>query len=70
MNIFNKYDDNRNGYLEKRETLGLLNELLANRGQQPATLSQFNQFFSDIDINRDGVVSKLEMTDFIKNFTN
>jgi Ca2+-binding EF-hand superfamily protein len=32
MNIFNKYDDNRNGYLEKRETLGLLNEILANRG--------------------------------------
>jgi Ca2+-binding EF-hand superfamily protein len=70
MNIFNKYDDNRNGYLEKRETLGLLNELLANRGQQPATLNQFNRFFSDIDVNRDGVVSKLEMTDFIKNFTN
>jgi hypothetical protein len=29
MNIFNKYDANRNGYLERRETLALLDELLA-----------------------------------------
>lgn len=37
MNIFSKYDDNRNGYLERRETHGLLNELLASRGQPPAS---------------------------------
>lgn len=37
MNIFNKYDDNRNGCLERRETHALLNELLASRGQLPAT---------------------------------
>jgi hypothetical protein len=32
MQIFNKYDKNRNGFLEKRETLDLLNEILTNRG--------------------------------------
>jgi hypothetical protein len=31
-NIFNKYDANRNGFLERREALGLLDELLASRG--------------------------------------
>ena len=70
MNIFNKYDANRNGFLERREALGLLNELLANRGQPPATAAQFNRFFSEIDINNDGVISKAEMARFCKNFIN
>jgi Ca2+-binding EF-hand superfamily protein len=68
MQIFNKYDSNRNGCLEKRETLELLNEILADRGQLPATNQQFNRFFNDIDLNRDGVISKFEMYKFVKNF--
>lgn len=68
MQIFNKYDSNRNGFLEKRETLELLNEILSNKGQLPATLSTFNKFFNEIDLNHDGVISKFEMTKFVKNF--
>lgn len=68
MQIFNKYDANRNGCLERRETLELLNEILANRGQLPATPQVFTRFFNEIDLNRDGVVSKVEMTQFVKNF--
>lgn len=70
MNIFNKYDANRNGFLERRETLALLDELLAQRGQPPATVAQFNRFFAEVDINNDGVLSKAEMAKFCKNFIN
>jgi Ca2+-binding EF-hand superfamily protein len=68
MQIFNKYDTNRNGFLERRETSELLNEILADRGQLPATHQQFNRLFNDIDLNNDGVISKLEMYKFVKNF--
>lgn len=70
MQIFNKYDANRNGCLERRESLELLNEILANRGQLPANQQQFNRFFNDIDLNNDGVISKFEMSKFVKNFLN
>ena len=68
IKIFNKFDTNRNGYLERRECLHLLNELLAQRGQPPATVAQFNRFFNDIDINQDGVISRSEMAKFCLNF--
>jgi len=68
MQIFNKYDANRNGCLERRETIELLNEILADRGQLPASNQEFNRFFNDIDLNNDGVISKFELAKFIKNF--
>jgi hypothetical protein len=37
--IFTKYDINRSGYLEKRETLRLVDDILASRGQPPATVA-------------------------------
>jgi Ca2+-binding EF-hand superfamily protein len=66
LKIFNKFDSNRSGYLEKRETLNLLNEILASKGQAPATITMFNRFFNKIDLNQDGLISRKEMTGFIK----
>lgn len=33
-----------------------------------ATLSQFNRFYNEFDKNGDGVITKDEMYDFVKNF--
>jgi hypothetical protein len=33
MRIFDKYDINNSGYLEKKEVLGLLNDLLTDKGE-------------------------------------
>ena len=32
LNIFDKYDTNRSGYLEKREAFRLINDVLASKG--------------------------------------
>lgn len=36
--IWIKYDTNRNGTLDRRETLRFVNDFLAQRGQPPATV--------------------------------
>ena len=43
--LFLKFDTDRSGFLEKRETLKLLDEILAQRGQPPTSLPQFNRFY-------------------------
>ena len=32
LNLFDMYDSNKNGFLERKEALGLINELLAQKG--------------------------------------
>jgi YesN/AraC family two-component response regulator len=66
--IFDKYDSNRNGFLEKKEVLRLMNEILADKGQTPATFTQFNKFFAEIDDNGDGVISRKEISRFVRKF--
>ena len=39
VKIFDKFDSNGNGYLEKKECLRFLNDILANKGQPPATFT-------------------------------
>lgn len=68
MQIFNKYDKDRNGYLDKTETLKLLDEILINQGRPKTTISQFNRFFADFDINGDGVISRGECATFVRRF--
>jgi len=54
--------------LEQKELLRLLNEILTNKGQPPATYSQFNKFFAEIDDNGDGVISRAEISRFVRKF--
>ena len=68
MSIFGKYDINNSGFLEKKEVLRLLNDLLANKGQPPATYAEFNKFFMSHDDNGDGVLSKNEVARFVRKF--
>jgi len=44
MSLFDKYDTNNSGFLEKKEALRLLNDLLANKGQPPATYLELTSF--------------------------
>lgn len=42
--------------------------MLAEKRQPPATFTQFNKFFVDIDVNGDGFVSKSETARFVRKF--
>jgi Ca2+-binding EF-hand superfamily protein len=66
--IWVKYDLDRSGFLNRRETLKFLNDFLVTKGQPPATIAKFNQFFREIDLNSDGYVSRSEMAQFIKGY--
>ena len=66
--IWNRYDLDQSGKLNRRETLKFLNSILTERGQPPASHSVFNKFFDKIDVNRDGFLSKQEMTKFVKRY--
>ena len=52
--IWYKYDKDRSGKLNRRETLKFLNDFLAEQGRPPTTHAQFNQFFVNFDVNKDG----------------
>ena len=68
--IFMQYDTNDSGYLEKREAFRLVNDVLAVRGQPPASNYLFNRIFREFDTNGDGVLSKGEITKFVKSIIN
>jgi hypothetical protein len=68
LKIFAKYDYNRSGYLDKKECLAMLDEVLDSRGQQKTSLQQFNRFYAQYDLNGDGLISKQECERFVKKF--
>lgn len=67
-NIFLQYDTDKSGYLEKRESLRVVNDVLASQGQQPATVKAFNMIFFEFDLNGDGRLSFGEMSRFVRRF--
>jgi Ca2+-binding EF-hand superfamily protein len=66
--IWQKYDKDRSGALNKKETLRFVDDFLAQRGQPPATMSQFTRFYDQYDSNGDGLISKREMANFVRLF--
>ena len=66
--IWDKYDVDYSGVLDKIESANFLNEILTAQGLGPPSMEQFNRFFSAFDINHDGVIQKSEMARFIKRF--
>lgn len=43
-----------------------LNYFLVTKGKPTASIPQFNKFFEEIDLNKDGMVSKQEMARFVR----
>lgn len=43
-----------------------LNDFLVTKGKPTASIPQFNKFFEEIDLNKDGMVSKQEMARFVR----
>ena len=66
--LFQKFDLDRNGLLDKRECLDMLDEITLNQGYDKVTIPQFNRFYAEYDINNDGVLSKFELVSFVKKF--
>lgn len=54
--IWDKYDVDYSGVLDKIESANFLNEILRAQGKGPPTMEEFNRFFAEFDINHDGVI--------------
>ena len=67
-NIFLQYDTDKSGYLEKRETLRVVNDVLASQEQLPTTVKAFNMIFFEFDLNGDGRLSFGEISRFVRRF--
>ena len=67
--IWKKFDADKSGKLNRRETLKFINAWMEYRGRPSVTSRQFNQFFAKFDVNKDGYISKDEMAQFVKLFT-
>ena len=66
--IFQKYDVDRSGVLEKRECLNVVNDILTQKDLPRASIAQFNRYFAEVDTNGDGILSREEMTKFVTKF--
>ena len=66
--IWKKFDADKSGKLNRRETLKFINAWMEYRGRPSVTSRQFNQFFAKFDVNKDGYISKTEMLTFVKLF--
>ena len=54
LKIFQKYDTDMSGALNRRETLKVVNDIYASEGRRPVTNTQFNRIFNEFDVNGDG----------------
>ena len=43
-----------------------MNDVQKHQGKLPVSVTRFNSIFREFDINRDGVMSKNEITKFVK----
>jgi Ca2+-binding EF-hand superfamily protein len=66
--IWYEYDIDRSGWLDKRETLAFLKDILSNHGQAPPTVITFNEWFAEYDVNQNGTIEKHEMVPFVRKF--
>lgn len=66
--MFEQFDKDSSGFLDRRETLKLLDHILKQQGKGPARYSTFHALFEEFDINKDGVLSKQEMSNFVRHF--
>ena len=66
--MWDQFDTDNSGRLNRKETMILLNILLAKKQRAPSSKMEFNRIFDQIDLNNDGFISKAEMAHFMRNF--
>ncbi len=72
MDIFKTYDRDSSGFLDKKESKSLVNEMLSNLGIRLEGLgdNEYDQIFDKFDKNGDGVIQKAEVKDLVYAMTN
>ena len=68
--IWDQYDDDGSGDLDKDETRVFVNQLLNDLNFEQITDNEFDKVFSKFDADMSGTVEKDEMVEFIKHFIN
>jgi hypothetical protein len=48
--------------------LNLVNDIFAERGKKPATVTTFNKIFSEFNQSKNGILSKTEVARFVRKF--
>ena len=64
--IWSKYDDDGNGYLDKEETKRFVQDTLADMDAASFNDDDFDQCFREFDKDGSGTIEKGEMVQFIK----
>ena len=72
MDIFKTYDRDSSGFLDKKESKMLVQEMLSNLGLRSEGLKdqEFDQIFEKFDKNGDGVIQKAEVKDLVYAMSN
>ena len=65
--VFDKFDTDKNGSLDKNETMNLINAALGqmNAGRQ-VSQQEVDQFMSAVDSSKDGKIQKPELFEIFK----
>lgn len=64
--IWITYDLDENGFLEKEETMAFLEDYMSQHSTSQFNTNNFENVFKVIDKNKNGVIDRDEMKDFIK----
>ena len=68
--IWDQFDKDKSGALDKEETKAFVTATLTETGQGSFTADEFTECFASFDKNGDGSISKQEMVAFIKQVAN
>jgi Ca2+-binding EF-hand superfamily protein len=64
--IWIEFDADKNGKLNRAETLKFINKLYKEQGIPEVMTAAFDKIFKTIDWNKDGFIQKKEMINFLK----
>lgn len=65
--VFDQYDKDKNGTLDKAEVSALINDALKHmKSNRSATNDEIEQLFNAVDSSKDGKVSKPELYEIFK----
>lgn len=68
--VFEKYDANKNGFIDKNELRKICEDVAKSRGLPEIKDDKFEATLKGMDLNADGKVSKQELSKFIEEIQN